>query len=264
MQDDFMPAMATRPPRRLADIPAVVLAGGLGTRLRSAVAELPKVLAPVHERPFLAYLLDRLAAASLRRVVLLTGYRADDVEQTFGAHFGPLVLEYSRETTPLGTGGAIRKALDRLDSETILLLNGDSCCGVELPVFFARHRWQAADISMVVTRVDDLSRYGEVRLDSEARIVGYAEKPATVGPGWINAGIYLLQRPILEELPANEPSSLERGWLQRWTSTRKVMAFPSAGPFLDIGTPESYGLAEAFFLQRETNPVRTDLASRRA
>ena len=115
-----------RGPRRLAEVPVLILAGGLGTRLKSAVPDLPKVLAPVRGRPFLAYVLDRLASASLRRVVMLTGYRADEVEQTFGVHCGPLTLEYSREDAPLGTGGAVRNALERLDDRALLLLNGDS------------------------------------------------------------------------------------------------------------------------------------------
>ena len=236
-------------PSCLADVPALILAGGLGTRLRPALPDLPKVLAPIGRRPFLAYVLDRLAAAKFRRVVLLTGYGADAVERSFGARFGPLALTYSRETVPLGTGGAVRQALDLLDGTTVLLLNGDSCCDVDLQAFFARHRQGCAALSMVVARVEDASRYGQVRMNDADRIVGFVEKAAAAGPGWINAGVYLLQRELIEELPAAAPTSLERGWLQHWVATRKTLGFRCAGAFLDIGTPASYAAAPSYFTE---------------
>ena len=236
----------------LTSIPAVILAGGLGMRLRAAVADVPKVLAPVYGRPFLAHVLERLAAASLRRVVLLTGYRAEEVERTFGARCGPLRLEYSRETRPLGTGGALRQAFERLDTPTILLLNGDSCCDVDLQGFFIWHRRRRADLTIAAARVTDAGRFGLVRLTTESKVVGFAEKSTAAGPGWINAGVYLIQRRLLEAMPRGQSLSLEREWLPRWIATERVLGFKCAGPFLDIGTPESYAAAESFFV----NPKR--------
>src|SRR5688572_12137748 len=121
-----MRLIAGRLPQRIADVPALILAGGLGTRLRSAVPESQKVLAPVQRRPFLARLLDQLSAAGLRRALLLTGHRADEVERTLGTQYGSLRLEYSREETPLGTAGAVRQALKLVTKPTFLLVNGDS------------------------------------------------------------------------------------------------------------------------------------------
>jgi D-glycero-alpha-D-manno-heptose 1-phosphate guanylyltransferase len=244
---DTMLATLDRFATRLSDIPAVILAGGLGTRLRAAVADVPKVLAPVHGRPFLTHVLERLAAASLRRAVLLTGYRADDVERTIGTRCGPLRLEYSRETRPLGTGGALRQALACLDGPTILLLNGDSCCDIDLPLFFAWHRRRCADLTMAVARVADASRFGRVQLSTEGKVVRFVEKAAAARPGWINAGVYLIQRRLLESMPPGQSLSLEREWLHRWITTERVLGFRCAGPFLDIGTPESYAAAESFF-----------------
>src|SRR5690349_11866919 len=110
----------------LRDTTALILAGGLGTRLRSVVADVPKVLAPVHGRPFLACLLDQLADAGLTHAVLCTGYRADLVAAAFGTKYRNLTLDYSEETEPLGTGGALRLAIDRARSQTVLAMNGDS------------------------------------------------------------------------------------------------------------------------------------------
>ncbi len=244
----------------LAGVPALILAGGLGSRLRAAVPHTPKVLAPIHGRPFLSRLLDQLADASLRRVVLLTGHQADAVEKTIGVRCGPLRIEYSREQSPLGTGGAIRQALERIQEQTILLLNGDSYCHVDLAAFHAGHRRSRADLSIVTVRVNDASRFGQVRCVGDGTVVGFEEKSQVAQPGWINAGIYLIQRHLLAALPTGESSSLERDWLPRWTRTNKVMGFASPGPFLDIGTPESYVAAEAFFASSARHVVQRQAA----
>ena len=240
--------------QHLAGVPAAILAGGLGTRLRARVPQVPKVLAPIHGRPFLSFVLEQLAKASIRRAVLLTGHRADAVEATLGQRAGPLRITYSRELTPLGTGGAVRQALPRLDADTILLLNGDSYCHVNLPALHAQHRRSRADLSMVVTEVADAGRFGAVRFRADGSILGFTEKTGVAGPGWINAGICLVQRRLLEEMPAGQCCSLERDWLPRWIAGRTVMAFRTPGPFLDIGTPESYAAAESFFAS-STNVV---------
>src|SRR5437667_6347363 len=121
-------------------ITAAILAGGLGTRLRHTVADRPKVLAPVGGRHYLAYLLDQLAGAGISEVVLLTGHRAEQVQSTFGESYAGMGLRYSAEPAPLGTGGAVRRALPLFSAPTILLLNGDSYCDVDLDAFVERHR----------------------------------------------------------------------------------------------------------------------------
>src|SRR5689334_8542197 len=107
------------------DVPALILAGGFGTRLRSVLPDTPRVLAGVNGRPFLACLLDSLADAGVRDVILCTGYRAEQVEREFGSRYGQLSLRYSRETQPLGTGGALRQAVALTQAESVLALNGD-------------------------------------------------------------------------------------------------------------------------------------------
>lgn len=232
---------------RLADVTAAILAGGLGTRLRSRVADRPKVLAPVHGRPYLAYLMEQLAGAGIRHTVLLTGYFADQIVSTFGDSYAGLRLTYSREPSPLGTAGALRRALPYLSSPTILLLNGDSYCDVSLPAFGEFHYRQSADLSLVLTAVEDCSRYGRVCVGSDGRVVGFEEKSQTVGAGWVNAGIYFLNHSLIEEIPSDNPVSLEREMSPVWTTSKRCFGFLCPARFLDIGTPESYTQAETFF-----------------
>lgn len=231
----------------LEDVTAAILAGGLGTRLRSRIADRPKVLAPVLGRPYLAYLLDQLADAGVHRVVLLAGYRAEQVRSAFGTAYAGLDLAYSCEPSPLGTAGALREALPHLSSGSILLLNGDSYCAAPLGDFWAFHHRQVADLSLVLTRVPDASRYGRVQIAADGRIVRFEEKCTAEGAGWVNAGIYLLRRSLIEEIPAEGAVSLEREMFPRWTAGKRCRGFTCRAPFLDIGTPDSYAQAESFF-----------------
>lgn len=242
-----MRLVAGRLPQRIADIPALILAGGLGTRLQSAVPESQKVVAPVQRRPFLARLLDQLSAAGLRRAVLLTGHRADDVERALGAQYGSLRIEYSREASPLGTAGAVRLALKLVTKPTFLLVNGDSYCNIDLQAFFEFHRGRRADLSIAIARVADAGRYGQVRFDAEDRLTSFEEKNPKAAAGWINTGIYLVERQLFQGVPKDAPQSLERDWLPRWTTSKNVVGFRCPGPFLDIGTPESYAAAQTMF-----------------
>ncbi len=233
--------------QRLEKVTAAILAGGLGTRLRSRIADRPKVLAPVHGRPYLTYLLHQLADAGVRSVVLLTGYLADQIRSAFGDSYAGLRLMYSLESSPLGTAGALRQALPHLLSPTILLLNGDSYCEAPLADFQNFHSRRAADISLVLTRLEDCSRYGRVQLASDSRVLCFEEKTQAGGPGWINAGIYLIQRELVEEIPPGRPTSLERDLFPGWVARKSFCGFPCTGQFLDIGTPESYAQSETFF-----------------
>jgi NDP-sugar pyrophosphorylase family protein len=230
----------------LSHITAVVLAGGLGTRLRSVVGERPKVLAEVAGRPFLAYLLDQLAAAGVRRAVLCTGYQAERVRTTFGESYRELAIEHSAETTPMGTGGALRMALPRVESSTVLVANGDSWCQADLPAFLNRHRQTGALGSLLLTHVPDASRYGSVGADASGRITRFEEKKPEASPGWINAGIYLFERELLAAIPPKETISLERQVFPAWIG-RGLFGFKLGGRFVDIGTPESLAEAERFF-----------------
>ncbi len=230
----------------LHNLTAAILGGGQGTRLRAAVADRQKIVASVAGRPFLMRLLDQLADAGLRRVVICTGYKAEQVAELTGHEYRGMSLRYSPEPSPLGTGGALRRALPLLESDPVLTMNGDSFCETDLAAFLQTHRERNANGSMVVREVADTSRSGRVGFDKSGAVGSFVEKGASAGPGWINAGIYLLGRALLESIPTDRPVSLEREMFPAWIG-RGLYAFPTAGKFLDIGTPESYAAAQDMF-----------------
>ena len=230
----------------LAELTAVVLAGGLGTRLRAAVSDRPKVMAEIHGRPFLSFLLDQLFAAGVRRVVLCTGYRGEQVSSFFGESYGSLRLTYSREASPLGTGGALRLALTHLDSDPVLVLNGDSFCEADLAAFAGWHRARGAGASLLLAEVPNTERFGRVKTDPEGLVVEFEEKGGWAGAGLINAGVYLLGRRVIEEIPEGAAVSIEREVFPAHVG-RDLYGYPGGGRFLDIGTPESFAAAEKFF-----------------
>ena len=232
-----------------AQITVAILVGGLGTRLRAAVADRPKVLASVNGRPFLAYLLDQVADAGFEQVVLCTGYRASDVEAEFGSSYRSLRLAYSVEREPVGTGGALRQALPLLASNSVLVLNGDSYVDVDLADFCRRHSHERARGSLLLVWMPDPGRYGQVEISAEGEILSFREKQPDAPAGWISAGVYLLDKTLIADLAADTKISLEKDCFPSW------LGLPLRGKrlqsrFLDIGTPESYRQAETFFHEK--------------
>jgi NDP-sugar pyrophosphorylase family protein len=232
--------------QELANIISVILAGGLGTRLRSVVSDRPKVLAEINGRPYLAYLLDQVTEVGIRDVILCTGYLGEQVQAVFGDSYGELHLRYSQEEEPLGTAGALRLALPLVQSDTVLVMNGDSFCQADLRSFYTWHQQQKTTGSLLLTHVPDTSRYGQVRLNVQGRIESFIEKGEVSGPGWISAGIYLLKRELLQTIPAGRAVSIEKEMFPTWIN-QGLYGYESQGRFLDIGTPESYAIAETFF-----------------
>ncbi|MBM4085930.1 MAG: galactokinase, partial [Planctomycetes bacterium] len=170
----------------LRNVTAALLAGGLGTRLRTVLPHRPKALAQVRGRPFLACLLDQLAAAGVRHAVLCTGHLGEQVQAEVGNAYGPLRLAYSQESAPLGTAGALRLALPLLSSASALVMNGDSFCDVDLNAFWRWHRERGAKASLVLAKVADTSRYGRVNVSADGAVLRFHEKGRESGPGWIN------------------------------------------------------------------------------
>lgn len=230
----------------LSGTTSILFAGGLGTRLRSVVADRPKVLAEVNGRPFLTYLLDQLATAGIRRAVLCTGYKSNMVRVALGASYRGIELIYSEEEEPMGTGGALRLALPLLGDERVLVMNGDSFCDADLVSFAHRHQSVSARCSLVLARVADVGRYGAVQLAPDGVITIFEEKGAHEGEGLINAGIYLLDTDLIAEVPAQVVYSLERELFPQLTGSG-LYGFEEGGRFIDIGIPNDYYAASAFF-----------------
>ena len=232
-------------------ITPVILAGGLGTRLRPTVGDVPKVLAPVNGRPFLSYLLDQLIAAGFSNVILCTGYKANMVEESFGENYKTLHIRYSQEREALGTGGALRYALPMVKNEIVLVMNGDSYIDADFPDFFDWYSKEEHDAAILLTKVNDTSRYGRVKIGEDGKIVGFYEKEEKPGTGWINVGVYLIRATSLFHLiPFGVGFSLERETIPTLID-ESLYGYRCKGKFIDIGTPESYAQSETFFRRHQ-------------
>jgi CDP-6-deoxy-D-xylo-4-hexulose-3-dehydrase len=236
------------PPKTPA-LEAIVLAGGLGTRLRPVVGDRPKVMAEVAGRPFLSWILSSLKTAGVTRVILSVGYMSEKIEAHFGNSFEGVSIVYSKEQSPLGTGGALAKAAKLVTTKDVLVLNGDSLVKTDLKAFYNFHRERNAATSMLLTHVSDSGRFGSVEVSASSdSVLSFSEKNASKGQGWINGGMYLISTQRLASIAADEqPRSLERDILPLWVKVEKgVTGYRSQGEFLDIGTPESFKKATSF------------------
>lgn len=215
----------------------IVLCGGKGLRLRSVTSG-PKAMAEVAGRPFLEVLFQQLRHNGFRRAVLAVGYGADVIREHFGSECSGLTLVYSVEESPLGTGGAARKAAGQAETEMVLVMNGDSYTGADLKAFIRDEAVRRADASVLVVPVDGRNDCGTVTIDGQGRLLGFEEKSGGAGSGHINAGIYLIRREMLCALPEGE-RSMEREVIPAWVAEgRNVRGFEFDGTCVDIGTPE--------------------------
>lgn len=229
----------------LQDTPAVLLVGGKGTRLQTVLHSTPKPLARVGNMPFLELLVLQLHSQGVHRIVMCTGHLADQIEDEFGdGKKWDVAIEYSAETRPLGTAGAVKLAERRLEQVSdFLVMNGDSFLEVDFPELMRFHRAHGGLITIAVRRVPDAARYGSVQLDARNRVVGFSEKSSDSAPGLINGGVYVFKQAILENIPQG-PASLERDIFPSSLESG-VYAFEQHGMFIDIGTPEDYSRAQA-------------------
>lgn len=230
----------------LSNITVAILAGGIGKRLQSVVFDRPKVLAEVNNRPFLEILLNQLDFSGFQNVVICTGYLGDQIKRAFGNKYKKLNLVYSHEFSPLGTAGALRFALPLLQSPIILAMNGDSFCEVDFKKFWQFHLTKAAKASLVLSSVSDTSRFGKVKLGSNDSIIGFQEKKD--GAGFINAGIYLIKKSLIEKIPESKEISIEKDVFPNIIG-KGFYGYRSNNNFIDIGTPVDFAQAEEFFAQ---------------
>jgi len=226
------------------EVKAVLLVGGLGTRLRSVVPSAPKVLASVGRKSFLELLVLQLRSQGIRRLVLCTGYLADQIENEFGAgQPWDVEIEYSKEAQPLGTAGALKGAQQYLrDAPEFLVMNGDSFLEVDFDNLMDFHRGCEAMATMAVLRVENAGRYGTVHIDPNCRVRGFTEKAGSNIPGLVNGGVYVFSSAIFQFIP-DQPASLERDVFPRLLD-QGVYAQEQHGMFIDIGTPADYARAQ--------------------
>ena len=223
---------------------ALILAGGEGTRLRPLTYTTPKSLLPICNRPFLEHQLRLMREHGITSAMLLTGYLAEAFEP-FVSHMARegVTLEIVREERPLGTAGAVRNVLDRLDGTTVVF-NGDVLTDLDLTALISSHRSRGAAVTLTLTPVADAGPYGLVPLDGDGRVQAFLEKPepevARAG-GLINAGTYVLEPRVLADMPAGKMWSFERQVFPSLVERGEaVFGFASDTYWLDIGTPERY------------------------
>jgi NDP-sugar pyrophosphorylase family protein len=219
------------------NVSAVILCGGLGTRMQSVVAGRQKVLAETAGRPFLAFVIESLMSVGIRHIVLCTGHLKEQVREEFRS-FLDCTIVFSEEDSPLGTGGALKKALPLVKSDSFLVMNGDSLCAVPFKSFFDFHREKAAILSMVLVS-DDRIDGGFVSTNSDGAVTGFAEKDPAKRTNRINAGIYLMKKDIARFFPNEEKFSLEYDLFPKLLSGM-AYGFPIEAPLLEIGTPDRY------------------------
>jgi NDP-sugar pyrophosphorylase family protein len=220
---------------------ALILCGGLGTRLREVVADRPKGLAEIRGRPFLDLLIGRLQRQGLRRFILCTGYRGEQIAARY-AQRADAQFVVSLEERPLGTAGAVRLAAVHLRSDPFFVLNGDSYCEVDYGALRRFHEGRRATLSIVVAPPGERADVGTLELAADDRIVSFSEKSGARAA--INGGVYLMHRALIDKLPAGTPLSLERDVFPEEVRHGGCYGFTVPGPVVDIGTPERYRAAQ--------------------
>lgn len=228
----------------------IILAGGFGMRLRSVVSDLPKPMAPVCGRPFLAYLLDMLGKQGCKHAVLSTGYMHEKIEQYFGDSYQGLMLSYAIEDTPLGTGGGIMNALQCCQGDEVVVMNGDTMFRIDflaLDKFFHSHDTK---LTLVLRNVYSAGRrYGSVELASDGRITAFREKSSTSGAGIINGGTFMLHRSLFADCGINNVCkfSFEKELMEAYVAQMPFYGIVCDTYFIDIGVPEDYQRAQSEF-----------------
>jgi D-glycero-alpha-D-manno-heptose 1-phosphate guanylyltransferase len=212
---------------------AIVLAGGFGTRLKDIIKDIPKPMADINGKPFLEILLRYLQKNSIKKAVLSAGYKQEKIIEYFKESFVGINIVYSKEDNPLGTGGAIKKALELIDDDNVFILNGDTFFNINLLDMKRFHLKNCADITIALKNMKNFDRYGAVALN-KSRVIRFEEKK-NVKSGYINGGVYILQKDILKD--QKDIFSFEE-YLSK--TKKNIYGYKSDGYFIDIGVPEDY------------------------
>jgi D-glycero-alpha-D-manno-heptose 1-phosphate guanylyltransferase len=222
---------------------AIILAGGLGTRLRDVLPDLPKCMAPVSGRPFISYVIDYLRMQGVERIIISLGYKADAVQDYLQLAYPTLPYTPVIEQEPLGTGGAIQLALREAGTENVLVANGDTLFRVQVKQLFALHQENNAECSLALKPMTDFDRYGAVELNKQGQIISFREKQFFES-GLINGGLYLLNKEKFLQRALPQQFSFENDYLQKFYQERQFYGCVQDGYFIDIGIPADYQKAQ--------------------
>ncbi len=224
---------------------AIILAGGMGTRLQTVVKDVPKPMAKINGFPFLKYLLDSLNQQGITTVILSVGYKQEIIKDYFKDHYLDMTILYSSEDSPLGTGGAIIQALKLTTECDVYVLNGDTFFEVDLKAMQRLHTETKADISLATKVMQDFNRYGTVKIEVR-RVIAFEEKQYQT-EGSINGGVYLIKKEVFKPFQLETKFSFESDFLEIKLRQLNVISFMSEGYFIDIGIPEDYHHASTVF-----------------
>jgi D-glycero-alpha-D-manno-heptose 1-phosphate guanylyltransferase len=217
----------------------IILAGGLGTRLRSAVPDLPKCMAPVNDRPFLSYVIDYLTEQKVTKFIFALGYMNEDIQNFLAHKYPKLDYTIAIEKEPLGTGGAIKNALHKAEHDNVMILNGDTLFKVNAEELFNFHTQQHAACTLSLKPMQDFDRYGLVEINKEGCIQSFKEKQFFES-GLINGGVYILNKKEFLNLSFPEKFSFEKDYMETYFHTAKMMGLIQDYYFIDIGIPEDF------------------------
>jgi len=218
---------------------AIILAGGLGTRLREAVPDLPKAMAPVADRPFISFVIDALRMQGIERFIFSLGFKAEVIEQYLKEHYPTLDYAYVIEEEPLGTGGGIRLALQKTKTENVLIANGDTLFRIDGESLFAFHQNKGAECTLALKPMQDFDRYGVVETDDDGRISSFKEKQF-YEKGLINGGVYILNKSRFFNRSFPWKFSFEKDYLEAVCNEGLFYGSIQNGYFIDIGIPEDF------------------------
>lgn len=232
---------------------AIILAGGLGTRLRSVVSDLPKCMAPVAGKPFLHYVIEQLTRQGIDKFIFAVGYKSGAIEAWLNANLSTISYQLSTETEPLGTGGAIKLACEKATEKNIVIINGDTFFNVNIAELSAHHTKHNADCTLALKPMKNFDRYGVVELNDDTSIISFKEKKFYEN-GFINGGIYILNIARFSNEPLPDKFSFEKDYLEKFYSKRKFYGLTQHQYFIDIGIPEDYKRAQTELAQIMSYP----------
>lgn len=230
----------------ITNIPAIILAGGLGTRLKEVVKDLPKPMAPVNGKPFLHYVFEYLNRQGITRAVLAVGYKYEVIKAFLGNSYLNIDIQYSIEEEPLGTGGAIKQAFDLVEDEAFVI-NGDTFFDVSLSELYSFFSSKNADLAMALKQLKNFDRYGTVKVNDDERVVQFKEKKL-MEEGLINGGVYLMKKNIFNNAGDEKKFSFEKDVLEKFVGELRYYGISFENYFIDIGIPTDYAQAQIDFI----------------
>lgn len=223
---------------------AILLAGGFGTRLKTVVNDVPKPMAPINNIPFLSYILESLYQAKFTRILLSVGYLADKIKDTYGNSYKTISLVYCTEKEALGTGGAIRYAMQKAKERDVFVLNGDTFFEVNYLELLNYHRERDANITIAVKKMENFNRYGTIEYNNTFNVTKFNEKQP-LEKGYINAGVYVMSVEYMNSLSLPTVFSLEKNVLEQYYWDDMIVYDTDCeNYFIDIGIPEDYNKAQ--------------------